>query len=579
MRLFWFVLLLCCLHCAGARGQTLMLEGTVLDRATHAPVAYATLGVARQPYGSVADAEGGFHFTLPGDVAGAELVVSCVGYEPVRLAVDDFRPGRRTIELTPAAVSLGEVIVQAPLGKPRKPRTFGRTGSSTLMGASLYTEPSLISDELGREQGTVIELDPGSQLREARFFVAFNRFKTVTFRLQLYRVKQGLPDQPVPHPDIVFDVTQPRGWVTVDLRPYHLSLGDVRQVAVTLQWLRSEAIAGNTKAFGLAAVPTPGHAVLFREKSAAQWRAIRPGYLSLNLTADVDARAGAAETGAAAPETLPDSLRYLTLLAPPPQPATSRHYGDSAAVGRTVAIEGGTLYYEEYGHGEPLLLLHGNSQSIAAFSAQIGELSQHFRVIAVDTRAQGRSQDATTTPLSYERFAADMRQLLDTLHLRQVNVLGWSDGGNTALTMALRYPAYVRRLAVLGANLFPGPEAFTPELETLLRRRAAHPEAASPTQTRLLNLLLQEPHLTPADLARIQAPALAMAGEHDVIRPAHTRAIAAALPHGTLLLLPGATHYAPVETPRLFTEQVLRFFRPAEVPAAQPAAGPGQPRG
>ncbi|MET4107563.1 alpha/beta fold hydrolase [Hymenobacter sp. UYP22] len=562
MRLFWFMLLICCLRGEVLSAQVLRLEGTVLDRTTHAPVPFATLGIVHQPLGSVANERGMFKFSLPAAAAAAQVLVSCVGYAPVQLSVEEFRRGAQTIYLPPVAVPLGEVTVRA---RPPQTTTFGRTGSATFMGANLYTEPSLVSDELGREQGTVVSVDPKCQVRSVSFFVAFNRFKSVIFRLQFYRVDRGLPGAALPHKDVVFTVTQPRGWVKIDLRPYQVSLQGERKVAVTLQWLRSESLPGQTKAFGLAAVPTPGHTILFREKSQAQWQAVKPGHLSLYLTADSygPARRTDLPTQQAA---LSDSLRYGPLLGGLARPASSRHYGDSAAVGRSVAVTGGRLYYEEYGWGEPLLLLHGNSQSIEAFAAQIGELSRHFRVIAVDTRAQGRSQDATTTPLSYELFAADMRQLLDSLQLRQVNVLGWSDGGNTALTMALRYPSYVRRLAVMGANLFPGTEALNPDFWRVLQQRAAHPEAASPTQTRLLQLLLREPQLTFENLTRIQAPTLVMAGEHDLILPLHTRSIAAHLPQATLVIFPGATHFAPQEIPQAFNEQVTRFFRTANAP-------------
>ena len=86
-------------------------------------------------------------------------------------------------------------------------------------------------------------------------------------------------------------------------------------------------------------------------------------------------------------------------------------------------------------------------------------MPRSFAYIAVDTRAQGQSVDTLTSPLTYELFAADMKTLLDSLHIRQANVVGWSDGGNTGLLMAQRYPTYVRKLVTMGANLFPTTEA------------------------------------------------------------------------------------------------------------------------
>jgi pimeloyl-ACP methyl ester carboxylesterase len=545
--------------------QNRVLEGVVLDQVTQRPVPFATVGVPAQPLGTVANEAGAFRLVLPATASPAAVVVSSVGYEAA--TVPTWLAGQQVIRLHPAKVSLGEVVVR---GGKVQTKTFGRTGASTFMVARMYTEPDLVSDELAKEQGTLVPVDPYCVLRDVNFFVAFNRFRSVKFRLQLYSVHQGLPDRPLLRRNIFVDVTQPRGWVRVDLQADSLVLRGLEEVAVTLQWVHSEAQQGSQKAFGIAAVPTPGHSILFRGKSQAPWRAVKPGNLSLYLTADsyqvskkaaVAHQAGATE---AASEGLSQQAIDRVLGLGGTRPRSSHHYGDSAAVGRYVPVAGTRLYCEQYGQGPALLLLHGNGQSIKDFNQQIGSLAQYFHVIAVDTRAQGKSQDATTGPLSYRLFAEDMRQLLDSLHLRQVAVLGWSDGGNTALELALRYPTYVSRLAIMGANLFPTDQALDPALLTILRQQLpllqAQPDPALRTQARLYQLLLTEPQLTFADLARIQAPVLVLAGEHDLVLDTHTQAIAAHLPHATRFIFPGATHNAPWEIPTEFNQRVITFL-------------------
>jgi pimeloyl-ACP methyl ester carboxylesterase len=544
--------------------QNRVLTGVVLDQVTQRPVPFATVGVPAQSLGTAANEAGAFRLVLPDTASPAAVVVSSVGYEAATVPVAAWPAGQQPIRLRPAQVSLGEVVVR---GGKVKTKTFGRTGASTFMVARMYTEPDLVSDELGKEQGTLIPVDPYCVLRDVNFFVAFNRFQSVKFRLQIYSVRQGLPDRPLLRRNIFVDVTQPRGWVRVDLQADSLVLRGLEEVAVTLQWVRSEAQAGSQKAFGIAAVPTPGHSILFRDKSQAPWRAVKPGNLSLYLTADsyqLSPKAVAAQRTEAASERLSQQAIDRVLGQGQARPRSSHHYGDSAAVGRYVPVAGARLYCEQYGQGPPLLLLHGNGQSIEAFNQQIGSLAPHFRVIAVDTRAQGKSQDATTGPLSYRLFAEDMRQLLDSLHLRQVAILGWSDGGNTGLELALRYPAYVSRLVIMGANLFPTEQALDPALLIFLRQQLplleAQPDPAMRKQARLVQLLLTEPHLTFADLARIQAPVLVLAGEHDLVLDAHTQAIAAHLPHATRLIFPGATHNAPWEIPKEFNASVLNFL-------------------
>jgi hypothetical protein len=101
---------------------------------------------------------------------------------------------------------------------------------------------------------------------------------------------------------------------------------------------------------------------------------------------------------------------------------TSVIYGYSNA-GKFVNSNGARIYYEMYGKGEPLLLLHGNGGSIADFATVIPVLAKQYKVIAVDTRAQGWSTNDTTQPFTYELFAGDMKNLLDTLGLQRVNLI------------------------------------------------------------------------------------------------------------------------------------------------------------
>ena len=563
---FWLTLLLL-LPTLSTFAQTTRLRGRVLEAASQRPVPFASVGVPGRAFGTVADSAGRFAFMLPDSVRDP-VVVSCVGYQGQTVPVAGLRSGAEAvIRLRAAAVPLAAVTVRP--GKTRS-RTTGRTGASTFMTARLYTEPGPGQDERAKEQGTVLALPADCHLRTLSLHVAFNRFRAVTFRLHLYAVRNGRPAQPLLTQDIRFTVTQPRGWVSVDLEPYHLYFQNRREVAATIQWLRSEQRPDSAAGFALSAVPLPGHAILTRDKSQADWQTT-PGYLSLNLTLDDYGRPA---SGAPTPEpdfVVPDSLRYLRTLAiqteateAVPTAPDSVAYGSNPAAGHYLPVRGGRLYYERYGRGTPLVLLHGNGQSIAAFRYQLGELSRHHDVIALDSRAQGRSQDFTTADFSYRLFADDVSQLLDSLHLPPVDILGWSDGGNTALELARGYPARVRRLVLMGANLFPGPTALDPDLLALLGRQLReaelHPEPQSPHRARLIRLLLREPQLTFAQMAAIPGPVLVMAGAHDVILEAQTRALARSLPRGELLILPGATHYAPQEIPATFTRAVLEFL-------------------
>ena len=112
------------------------------------------------------------------------------------------------------------------------------------------------------------------------------------------------------------------------------------------------------------------------------------------------------------------------------------------------------LQYIEQGKGEALILLHGNGESLDYFAHQIAYFSHDYRVIAVDTRGHGQSPRGED-PFTLEQFAEDLRDFMDGLKIKKAHLLGFSDGGNIALTFALWYPERVRSLILNGANLYP----------------------------------------------------------------------------------------------------------------------------
>lgn len=239
-------------------------------------------------------------------------------------------------------------------------------------------------------------------------------------------------------------------------------------------------------------------------------------------------------------------------------------FGSNESVGKYAHVNGVRLYYEEYGKGEPLLLLHGNSQSIEAFAFQIPELSKHFRVVAVDTRAQGKSTEDGKT-YSYDLFAEDMKAFLDYLALDSVNIVGWSDGGNTGLILAMRFPQKVKRLITMGANIFIDKSVVVkgviPAINKQIKSISADTTFKARNSRRLMTMLLTEPKYTFEALKKIQCPVLVVAGENDLITPSHTKGIAANIPKGTLLIAPKESHYFPVNNAKEFNRIVLDYLK------------------
>lgn len=135
-------------------------------------------------------------------------------------------------------------------------------------------------------------------------------------------------------------------------------------------------------------------------------------------------------------------------------------FGKNEVVGKYLDVNGIKMYYEIYGQGEPLLMIHGNGGSISNFENQIPYFSKKYKVIAVDSRAKGKSEDLQDS-LSFEMMADDFSALLDKLHVDSCYVLGWSDGGINGLLLAMRHPEKVKKLAITGANLWPDSTAIS----------------------------------------------------------------------------------------------------------------------
>jgi len=241
-------------------------------------------------------------------------------------------------------------------------------------------------------------------------------------------------------------------------------------------------------------------------------------------------------------------------------------YGANAAAGHTFTHDGVTLYYEVYGTGEPLLMVHGNGGSISDLRKQIAYFRKRYMVIAMDSRDHGRSGDSAEA-LTYEKMTDDQAALLDHLKVGPVNVLGWSDGGIEALLLGIRHPARVKKLVAMAANLNPTEDAFSPDILALIKTMMADiPAAARDTpegrrSLKVTGMMLVQPNIDVKALEGITAPTLVLAADHDVIRDEHTIDIYHHVPNSQLAIFPNATHMIPYDDPATFNATVERFLR------------------
>ena len=222
-----------------------------------------------------------------------------------------------------------------------------------------------------------------------------------------------------------------------------------------------------------------------------------------------------------------------------------------------------SLHFVEKGRGKPLILLHGNGEDGSYFEHQIDCFSADYRVIALDTRGHGQSPRGEK-PFSIVQFAEDLHDFMDENGIDQAILLGFSDGGNIALTFALKYPERVERMIVDGANLFPSgvkPLYQWPiEIGYRIAKMFAKKSKKAKQNAEMLGLMVNEPHIDPVELARLTMPVLVVAGTKDMIKDKHTRLIYKSLPNARLSIIEG-DHFVANKNAAAFNKAVEDFLR------------------
>jgi pimeloyl-ACP methyl ester carboxylesterase len=242
-------------------------------------------------------------------------------------------------------------------------------------------------------------------------------------------------------------------------------------------------------------------------------------------------------------------------------------------VGEYVNAGGVRTYYEVYGEGEPLVLLHGGLATAESWVMQVPALAEGYRVYVPERRGHGRTPDAAG-PITYEMMAADTAAFLDGTGTGAANLVGWSDGAVVGMLVALRRPELVRKLVVIGQYF--NFEGEVPEFRAMIDYwgtdlpEALHevydrvspdgPEHFPVVLEKMMRMWREEPDLAFSELAGVRAPVLLMQGDDDIVKVEHSAALAATLPEAQLAVVPGSSHMAPLEKPVLVNQLILDFL-------------------
>ena len=252
------------------------------------------------------------------------------------------------------------------------------------------------------------------------------------------------------------------------------------------------------------------------------------------------------------------------------------HYGSNN--GKYISIFNTRIYYEEYGNGSPLILLEGGMGSIENFSFCIPALSKKYRIIAPDMPGQGRSDLADS--MSYQLLANYISKLIDALGLDSAYIMGWSDGGNTALILANNRPDKIRKVLVSGANynlagypsilndttdfvrMINSPEFEINDKEEIDKYLKLGPGRDWRKFFIDINKMWSQKVYFPASvLEGIKIPVMIVLGDRDAVTLEHGIEMYHLIKGSQFCVLPNTSHRVFYEKPQLISEIAINFFK------------------
>ena len=251
-------------------------------------------------------------------------------------------------------------------------------------------------------------------------------------------------------------------------------------------------------------------------------------------------------------------------------------YGENARAGHYLNVGDARIYYEVYGQGKPVVLLHGGLFGyINEYEHLIPKLSEKFQVIAIATRGHGKSELGTKT-LSYPLFAEDAYAVIRYLTKNSVTVIGFSDGADQGYYLATHHPETVKRLVAIVGNL--GTYDMTEETKKGVKELSAQmlkeqmpdfvaarkklmpqPELFDKFVTDLLKVWNQPHYIEEQTFRKIACPTLLVAGEKDGTPIERYVIMHRMLKQSQLAIVPGSDHIVLIRKPELMNEIILPF--------------------
>lgn len=528
--------------------QSQIISGTILSKEENKAIPYVKIGIEKEKLGTISNEKGEFTIDLSSTNSERNIKIEVSGFEIYSQNVGNF------IKTNPQKIYLSEKIQTIKEVKLVPKKLVDKNwGINTKNKSVTYSvNPQQNRESFLGETALEFSTKKSAKINNINLNIAqFNSDKPVLLRYSVYSDENGLPGKSLLEEEINIELTKEQikdGVFSLDVSDRNIWVKG--KFFVGIQFLKD--FDGNVRI----------SAALFKTGYLRQfygdWEKVSIAAPAINIDVKVDKNGKNDSAEKDVEDNVSASLQdYSSFL----EEAKKSGFGKNILAGKTLHLKDADIYYEVYGKGEALFLLHGNGGSIDAFTKEIPELSKHFMVIAMDTRAQGKSTDKSLEPLTYRKFADDVKALADELKLKKINILGWSDGGNTGLEFAIKYPANVDKVITSGANVFPKGvgEKMVEDMRNDVEKMKSENKPAN--SIRLQELMVYEPKITTKQLNRIKAKVFVLAGENDLILRSHTEYIAKEIPNSKLKIYEGASHGVPIERAEELNKDVIEFLK------------------
>lgn len=540
-----FILMVCAINAQ-------VISGTIISKNENQPIPYVKIGVEKKTTGTISDGKGNFSIDLSQSDPQQKIKIEVPGYDSYVETVENFKKhNQQKIFLNEKTKNIKEVTIKA---KKLVDKNWGV--NTKTKSVTYFVNPAMGKKDFLGETALEFNTKKRSKIKNIHLNIArYNSTEPVLMRYSIYSEKNGLPDKNILDEEITIALTEDMikdGTFTLDVNERNIWVQG--KFFVGIQFLKE--FDGNIKI----------SAALFRtgfiREFYGDWMKMSIAAPAINIDVKVDknSKDSKDDDGGYADDDISEG--WMADNSKNIEEANQSTYGKNESAGKYVKLKDTDLYYEVYGEGEPLVLLHGNSGSIKDYYQQIPVLSKQYKIIAIDTRGQGKSKDTSKRDFTYKLFADDVKALADELKLDKINIVGWSDGGCTGLEFALKYPERLNKLVTIGANTFP--EGVEDKLIERFTNQMKQLNDMAPEETfkerRLLKIMLTQPNISKDDLNKIKNPVLVIAGDRDVIKPDHTKFISKQIPHAEMKIYKDTTHMVPYEKPDQLNADILSFL-------------------